>query len=101
MSLRPLRFIGEPVEVEFDQPSVLEKDPDCPDRFAWRGTMHQVVETLSEWRDYTRRGRMARMLACNIALAARIDVFSGVLSKSLQIKFQRSVDILRGEKNGG
>ncbi len=48
-----------------------------------------------------RRGRVARVLACNIALAARLDCFSGELSGSLQSKFQRNVDNLRGEKNGG
>jgi hypothetical protein len=67
-----LRFIGEPIEVQFDQPSVLEKDPDCPDRFAWRGITYQVAETLSEWRDYTRRGRMARnMSPRHLAAASR------------------------------
>jgi hypothetical protein len=59
-SLRPLHFIGEPVEVSFDQPPALEKKPTCPDRFVWRGEPYRVVEKLSEWFDYTRRGRAAR-----------------------------------------
>jgi hypothetical protein len=59
MELQPLRFIDEPVEVHFDQPPTFEKSPPCPDGFVWRGTTFRVVELLSEWRDYHRRGRMA------------------------------------------
>jgi hypothetical protein len=54
-----LHFIGEPIEVQFDQPSVLVKKPGCPDEFLWRGKRYRVVEKLGEWHDYGRRGRMA------------------------------------------
>jgi N-acetylglutamate synthase-like GNAT family acetyltransferase len=57
--LRPLRFIAEPIEVEFDQPPVFAKRPGCPDRFTWEGRAFQVVEMLREWQDTGRRGRMA------------------------------------------
>jgi hypothetical protein len=59
MSLQPTRFISEPIEVQFDKPPELKKRPGVPDRFVWRGEMLRVVELLSEWRDYSRRGRMA------------------------------------------
>jgi len=59
MDAQPLRFIDEPIEVAFDQPPVFEKRPPCPDGFTWRGVLFHVVELLSEWRDYGRRGRMA------------------------------------------
>jgi len=59
MDPKSLRFIGEPIEVHFDQPPTLEKKPGCPDAFVWRETRYQVVEMLSEWHDYRRRGRMA------------------------------------------
>ena len=59
MDTQPLRFIDEPIGVTFDQPPVFEKRPPCPDRFVWRDKSFQVVELLSEWRDYGRRGRMA------------------------------------------
>jgi hypothetical protein len=39
---------------------MLEKKPGCPDRFVWRGEAYCVIEVLSEWHDYGRRGRMAR-----------------------------------------
>jgi hypothetical protein len=54
------RFIGEPIIVEFDQPPLLEKKPRCPDRIVWAGETLAVVEKLSEWQDYQRRGRMAQ-----------------------------------------
>jgi len=58
--LKPLHFIGEPIQVEFDQPPALEKKPGCPNRFVWRGETYTIVETLSEWHDYGRKGRMAK-----------------------------------------
>ncbi len=57
---RPLRFIGEPIEVQFDKAPILEKKPGCPDRFRWNEQWHDIVATLGEWRDYNRKGRMAR-----------------------------------------
>jgi hypothetical protein len=54
-----VRFIGEPIEVEFDVEPALSKAPGCPDRFVWRGTRHAVRELLADWSDATRRGRMA------------------------------------------
>jgi hypothetical protein len=72
MPLRPLRFIGEPIAVQFGRPLLLEKEPDCPDRFVWHGTTYQVIEVLREWRDYSRRGRMARnMSPRHLATASR------------------------------
>ena len=59
MDAQPLRFIDEPIEVHFAQPPAFEKRPPCPDGFVWRGEAYQVVELLSEWRDYQRRGHMA------------------------------------------
>ncbi len=60
MDSKPLRFIDEPIETEFDQPPALEKRPGCPDRFIWRDNTYRIVEKLAEWHDYQRRGRMAR-----------------------------------------
>lgn len=60
MATKPLRFIGEPVEVHFNQPPTLEKKPGPPDSFTWRGETFIITEILSEWHDYARYGRMAR-----------------------------------------
>lgn len=63
MSAAALSFIGEPIAVEFDEAPALEKVPDCPDRFVWRGEVYHVVEKLREWHDYRRRGHMGRNMA--------------------------------------
>ena len=59
MEFQPVRFIDEAIEARFDRPPAFEKRPPCPDGFVWRGEAHRVVELLSEWHDYARRGRMA------------------------------------------
>ncbi len=59
----PLHFLDEPIQVIYDQPPVLEKEPDCPDGFIWNGDEYRVVELLAEWRDNRRRGRMARNMS--------------------------------------
>ncbi len=55
-----LHFIGEEIEIHFDQEPARQKTPPCPDGFTWHGRPYRVVEKLSEWHDFTRRGRMAR-----------------------------------------
>ena len=56
----PIHFYDDPIEVIFDSPPAREKTPDCPHGFAWEGQSYRVVETLSEWSDFTRRGKFAR-----------------------------------------
>ena len=56
----PLRFLDQPIKVIFDKPPFREKTPDCPDGFVWEKQTYRVVEKLSEWSDFTRRGRAAR-----------------------------------------
>jgi len=60
MELKPYKFISEPIEVHFNRAPVLEKKPGSPDRFTWRGLEYTIVEVMSEWHNYQRRGRMAR-----------------------------------------
>jgi hypothetical protein len=68
----PLVFIGESIAVEFDEPPVLEKKPGCPNRFVWRGQTYAVTALLSEWVDFSRRGRAARnMQPQHAAVAAQ------------------------------
>lgn len=70
MQIKPLRFINEAVEVFFEQPPVLEKMPGPPSGFVWRDERFIIVEILSEWHDYLRRGRMARNMQPQHASAA-------------------------------
>ncbi len=57
---RPIHFLDCPIEVIFDEPPAREKTPDCPNAFIWEGQTYRVVEMLSSWSDFTRRGKMAR-----------------------------------------
>ena len=63
MHLILLHFIGEKILVEFDEPPLLEKTPECPDRFTWRGATYHVAALINQWQDFQRRGRMARNMS--------------------------------------
>ncbi len=72
MAFKPLRFIGQEIQVEFDNKPILEKKPPAPDRFTWEGQTFSVKSILSEWQDFRRRGRMSRnMRPQNAAKASR------------------------------
>jgi len=57
---RPIHFLDQSIEVTFRTPPAREKLPHCPDGFIWGNHTYRVVEILSEWTDFTRRGRVAR-----------------------------------------
>lgn len=71
MALKPLQFIGQEIQVEFDATPTLEKRPPAPDRFIWEDQTYQVTSVLSEWQDFNRRGRMARNMQPHNAAKAR------------------------------
>jgi hypothetical protein len=72
MTYKPIRFIGQEIEVQFDQPPVLEKMPGAPDRFIWQDETYEICAVISEWHDYRRRGRMSRnMRPEHAAVASR------------------------------
>jgi hypothetical protein len=68
--LRPIHFLDEPIRVAFYEPPAREKAPHCPDGFTLGECTYRVVETLSEWKDFARRGRMRRNMSTEHALAA-------------------------------
>ena len=53
------RFISEQISIEFSTPPKFSKKPTCPDSFNWQGRTFRIIECLSEWTDYIRRGRMS------------------------------------------
>ena len=71
MALKPLRFIGQEIQVGFDKKPSLEKKPPAPDRFEWEGKTFQVESALSEWQDFGRRGRMTHNMRPHNAAKAR------------------------------
>ena len=58
--MKPIKFIGEEVEILFDKPPARSKQPGCPDGFIWQGETFRVAKLLNEWRDFSRRGRFTR-----------------------------------------
>jgi hypothetical protein len=57
---QPIHFFDQPIEPLFDTPPAREKTPDCPNGFLWEEKPYRVLEMLSSWSDFTRRGKMAR-----------------------------------------
>lgn len=53
-------YIGEIISVGFDEPLLFSKKPDCPSDFSWRGKTFRVAEALSEWQDFSRKGKFSR-----------------------------------------
>lgn len=111
MEYTPLHFFDEPIEVSFDQPLTLEKSPDTPpNSFSWEGKTYQVVELLSSWNDYKRRGRMARNMQPQHAAVAstrgslnvgrfyfRVRVDSGQIFDLYYDRMMKSVDDRKGQ----
>ena len=55
----PIRFVSEEIEVHFDSPPTFVKTPGPPDELVWRGDRFEVLEVLSSWYDFSRKGNMA------------------------------------------
>ncbi len=66
-----INFIAEPVMVHFSSPPAHTKKPHCPDRFVWRDEEWSIITCFSEWKDFSRRGRMAKNLQPQHARIAR------------------------------
>jgi hypothetical protein len=71
MEPKPIHFFDHPVEIIFDKPPVREKTPDCPDGFIWEGRTYRVIQMLSAWSNFERKGRSAKnMRPAHAAVAA-------------------------------
>ncbi len=71
----PEHFIGESIVVRFDTPHARLKSPPCPDGFSWRNQEQRVIEKLSEWTDFERRGQGKHNLHSSHAASARHGSF--------------------------
>ena len=71
MDFTPLHFLDQPIDVTFAASPARPKTPPCPDGFTWDGRAYHITGELSEWTDFTRRGRLARnMRPAHAAVAA-------------------------------
>ena len=61
----PLRFIGEEIKVHFEETRLPLKKPVAPDHLCWEGETLGVVKVHSAWREYERKGRMARNMGAH------------------------------------
>lgn len=66
----PIHFIDREITPLFNQPPLREKTPPCPDGFVWDDKTYRVLEKLSEWSDFIRRGRMSRNMRPSHAVVA-------------------------------
>jgi hypothetical protein len=74
----PLHYIDEAIEALFDTPPTLEKKPGCPNGFVWQETTYKVIEMVSEWHDYGRRGKAAKNMRPSHAELAAVRGSWGV-----------------------
>ena len=107
---QPLRFLDQPIEVSFHSTPVHEKSPPCPDGFVWEERTYIIVDKLSEWTDFTRRGRAARNMRPSHAEAAssrgslnvgrfffRVRVDTGQVFDLTYDRAMKSVDDRKGQ----
>jgi hypothetical protein len=106
----PIHFYDEAIEVLFDEPPVREKAPHCPNGFIWSGTSYHITAVLSEWTDFTRRGKMARnMRPAHASTAAtrgslnvgryyfRVQVHTGQVFDIYYDRAMKNVDDRKGQ----
>ncbi len=53
-------FISEEIDVKFLSETHFSKKPPCPDGFTWGQSNFAIKACLAEWKDYTRKGQMAK-----------------------------------------
>jgi hypothetical protein len=53
-------FISTPIEVYFNKSPTYTKRPPCPSGFNWQKKQYIITKCHSEWRDFTRKGRMSQ-----------------------------------------
>jgi hypothetical protein len=106
-----LHFLDQPIEVTFETPLIREKNPDVPpNAFTWEDKTYRVVELLSSWNDFKRRGRMAQnMRPAHAAAAAghgslnvgrfyfRLRVDTGQIFDIYYDRAMKSVDERKGQ----
>jgi len=106
----PIHFFDDIIEVMFDQPPVYEKAPHCPNGFVWDKKTYRITESLSEWTDFSRHGRMANNMRPAHAMTAstrgslnvgryyfRVRVETGQVFDIYYDRAMKSLDKRKGE----
>jgi len=106
----PIHFFDEKIEVLFDISPTYEKTPKCPNGFVWEEKEYRIIETLSEWTDFKRRGKYAHnMRPAHAAVAStrgslnvgrfyfRVKVESGQIFDLYYDRAMKNVDERKGQ----
>ncbi|MBI2333009.1 MAG: hypothetical protein HYU84_12785 [Chloroflexi bacterium] len=106
----PIHFYDESIEVLFDAAPVREKAPHCPNGFIWNDKTYRITAALSEWTDFTRRGKMAKnMRPAHAATASsrgslnvgryyfRVEVDTGQVFDIYYDRAMKNVDDRKGQ----
>ena len=106
----PIHFYDEHIDVIFNTPPVHEKTPPCPNAIVWNGKTFQITESLSEWADFSRRGKMANNMRPEHATVAstrgslnvgrfyfQVKVDSGQIFEIYYDRAMKGVDRRKGE----
>lgn len=67
----PKHFIAESITVTFINDPKFLKSPRYPDSFIWREEVFSITKCLSEWKDFTRKDKMARNMQPQHAQVAK------------------------------
>lgn len=71
-AIKPISFINQEIQVEFDQHPLYSRTPIPPNRFFWKGEVWEIQEVIGEWKDFDRRGKTAHnMRPSNLLKAAK------------------------------
>jgi hypothetical protein len=90
MKFVPVHFINELIVACYDSPHTLEKKPGCPNSFVWRDEDIRIIELLSEWHEYKRKGRMTRNMKPTHAATAERRGSWGVGQDFYRIKTENN-----------
>jgi hypothetical protein len=63
-------FHSDPITVSFTRRPSLKKTPSCPAGFTWQNKTFEIQSCIHEWKEFSRRGRMARNMQPQHAEAA-------------------------------
>jgi len=108
--LIPIHFYDDSIEVVFDVQPAREKTPDCPNGFIWNDQTYLMIEMLSSWSDFIRRGHPARnMRPAHAEVAStrgslnvgrfyfRVKVDTGQIFELYYDRAMKSVDERKGQ----
>jgi len=56
-------YVGEEIEARYHKKREVIKTPVCPDYFEWKNQTFLIKQLLSEWKDFTRKGRFNRNMS--------------------------------------